>query len=108
MARAWGVRPSSLLGLDEPLAAFKLDHAVFCLEEAIDDALGRVRERFDLEDLDAKGRSRVRRVQKAMTAAIERILHGPPPAFDEREVVYTWNEDHSQIIGFRYADEVAG
>lgn len=112
MARAYGQRPSTLLGVDDPLAAYQFDHAVFSLEEAIDGALGRVRHRLDLADLDAAGRRKVRHAEGEVKKTVDLILGVTKPKPREkrrqwRPVVYLWNEDHTVITGFRYADEVA-
>jgi hypothetical protein len=110
MARAWGQRPSSLLGLGDPLAAYQFDSAVFSLEEAIDAALGRERRRLDLQDLDRKGRDKVKAAERAMDRVVDRILHGAPPkpvGAPKRPVEYVWNDDRTLILGFRYAGEAA-
>lgn len=110
MARAWGQRPSSLLGLGDPLAAYQFDSAVFQLEEAIDAALGRERRRLELADLDRKARDKVKAAERQMDKAVDRILYGAPPkrpAAAKRPVEYVWNDDHTLILGFRYVGEAA-
>ncbi len=113
MARAWGARPSSLLGLREPLAAYQFDSAVFALDEAIDAAIGRERRRLDMADLDRKERAKVEKAEKAMRAVIDRILgiaaerRAAARAKGARPVEYIWSEDRTQIVGFRYTDEAA-
>lgn len=74
MARAYGTRPSTLLGVRDPLAAYQFDHAVFGLEEAIDGALDRERHRIDMAELDAKGRASVEKSERRMTALLNRLI----------------------------------
>ena len=111
MARAYSTRPSALLGVSDPLTAHQFDAAVFSLDEAIEGALERERHRLDMADLDGKGRQRVKAAEKAMRKLLDRILGIAAERRVEaarqaaRPVEYVWNQEHTEILGFRYADE---
>lgn len=111
MARAYGTRPSAFLGLDDPLVAYQFDEAVFSLEEGIDGALNRERNRLEEAELDGPGRRRVRQHEKAMRKVLDRILgiaaerRERAAVTASRPVEYLWNEDRTVITGFRYLDE---
>lgn len=111
MARAYGTRPSTLLGVDDPLVAYQFDHAVFALDEAIEGALDRERHRLDLAELDGKGRQRVKAAEKSIRRVLDRALgiaaerRQVAAVKAARPVEYVWDADHTQIVSFRYADE---
>ncbi len=109
MARAYGSRPSALLGVPDPLRAYQFDVAVFALDEAIDGAISRERRRIDLAGLKADARRKVRRDERRIARVIDRILghHDDLPAAPTRPVEFVWNEDRTEMIAFRYQDQVA-
>jgi hypothetical protein len=114
MARAYGQRPSSLLGVADPLAALQLDQAVFGLDEAIEGLLSRERGRLDMAELDGKGRARVAAAERAMKRLLDRITGHPrqEAAIEasrvRREVEYLWDDAHERIVAWRYRDEAHG
>lgn len=108
MARAYGQRPSSLLRVDDPLGALLFDTAVFSLDEAIEGALDRKRGELYLRDIDRKAQRAHARDQAELAELVDVILHGRPPERPQRPsraVEYLFNEDRTQITGFRYVDE---
>lgn len=108
MARTYATRPSSFLGLRDPLLAYQLDAAVFAIDEAIDGALERERRDQDMADLDPKGRRKVERSEERLRKVLERVLGisaelaelaGPPRP--RPRVEYVWNEAHTEIVAVR-------
>lgn len=76
-ARKWEVRPSNLLGIQDPYVAFCLDEAVYELASWIEDELEKVEDRGKKRDPKKTAAKKRARLEFLLTGKIEKQFADP-------------------------------